>query len=340
MVTLKEIAKRCNVSEMTVSKVLNGKIRGVRGDSAKRAAGIRKVAEQMGYRPNTAARAMALGRYHAIGFVQSRIKRGNAKRFPNVSITLAEQLAVHHFHLISGLVPVEDIKRDEVPRILRELMVDGLIVDYVKMIPPRLKRLIENTRVPSVWLNARLDSACVYPDDFNAAHAATVRLIEAGHRRITYVSMLNDGEESHYSQRDRRCGYEKAMREAGRSAEVLQHGEESMGGLRRDLEKVLSRKRRPTAILAYDDREAYVTVTAALSKGLQVPRDLSIIGFNDEPLADTGILIDTMLIPAEEMARQAVEFLVESVEKKKPLPAISLPHTYSAGESIASPPKT
>jgi len=83
-----------------------------------------------------------------------------------------------------------------------------------------------------------------------------------------------------------------------------------------------------------------VAVTAALSKGLQEPKDLSVIGFNDEPLADTGILIDTMLIPAEEMARQAVEFLVESVEKKKPLPAIFLPHTYSAGESTASPSKT
>lgn len=338
MVTLKEIAERCNVSEMTVSKVLNGKIRGVRGNSAERAANIRKVAEELGYRRNTAARAMALGCYHAVGFVQSRVKRGNAVRFPEVSITLAEQLAMHHYHLISGLVPVEDIKRAEVPRVLRELMVDGLIVDYVRKIPPRLKRLIDDTRMPSIWLNARVDTACVYPDDLNGAHTATVKLIEAGHRQIAYVAMLVDGEESHYSQHDRRCGYEKAMEEAGLKPTIIQHGEENTSGLRGDLEKLFSRKRRPTAVLAYDDREAYVTVTAALACGLRIPQDLSVIGFNDEALEATGIPVDTMLIPAEEMARQAVDFLVERVERNKPLPAVALPLTYAKGETVAAPP--
>jgi DNA-binding LacI/PurR family transcriptional regulator len=83
--------------------------------------------------------------------------------------------------------------------------------------------LIQRYQIPSVWLNAKLESDCVYPDDFEAAGQACKYLLQMGHRRIAYVDYMSSG---HYSTADRRNGYLRAMRSARLKPQIFSNARE------------------------------------------------------------------------------------------------------------------
>ncbi len=322
---------------MTVSKVLNGKTLGIRRDARERAEKIHQVAKELGYRPNTAARAMVLGCYHSIGLLQTRAQHGMITRFRSITEELADKLAARKYHLTFGLAFVDDFAPTVAPKILNELLVDGLIVDHYLAVNPLFKRLIQQVKLPTLWLNSREARACVYPDDTNGARTATRHLIDLGHRRIAYVALHTSSDFPHYSCGDRKSGYLKAMAARGLTPLLIEY-DGSPPDLMAHMMTLLKKKIRPTAIVAYDYREAYCSLTAALQCGLTVPQDLSIIGFNDEFMNLSGIRIDTLQIPIPEMAQCAVNCLLENIEAGTPMPAISLPISHLPGETVAAPP--
>src|SRR5205823_14250247 len=187
-------------------------------------------------------------------------------------------------------------------------MADGMIVNYTHEIPHAMLNLIHAHHAPAVWLNAKLAEDCVYPDDLGAAHAATKRLIELGHRRIAFVHFVTRYVFSepfeqarpkfHYSVADREAGYLSALREAGLKAQFLQNDRYTTDEEQIDVCRSLLRDtNRPTALLLYSEREVSALMCMAAELGLSVARDLSVVVFAAGELFAGGKYISTMQVP-------------------------------------------
>src|SRR3954454_10618540 len=233
-VTIKEIARRTGLSIPTVGNVLG---RAASRYSAETRQRVLKAASDLGYKPNASARAMRQGRVGCAALVLSRSKQQTHSHIPNRLIDgIDDELARHDMHLtVSRLTDEELSDNDFVPKVIRQHMADGMIVNYTHEIPPAMLELIRAHHTPAVWLNAKLDSDCVYPDDFRAAETATAQLIGMGHRRIALlhliaqqpwgssVSFAQALRRFHYSVGDRAGGYVCAMRAASLSPLIVSH---------------------------------------------------------------------------------------------------------------------
>jgi len=340
LATITDIAKAAGVSHMTVSRVLNG-AEYQRPTFAKRARKIRRLAQEMGYRPNASARAVRSGRFEAITLLMSA-DPGNSelpkKMFYGIEAAASEaDLAVN-----LNIVPDDQLTDDAfVPKALREWHSDGLLINYHKRPPESLQALIDGYAIPSIFLNLDADHDSVRPDDRGAGRAATEHLLALGHRRITYVGYSYKKHDWHYSEIERRDGYADAMIDAGLKPVCIDRYHAAMGGPGPYLDvwtEALASTDRPTAIVCYGpDVDVSVVHHAAERAGLRVPRDLSIVTFAGSP-AFNALGIDTWLVPEHEVGYVGLQLLQERIRRPdKTLPAKKLPFTLEPGESVAPP---
>jgi len=324
-VTIKEIALRTGLSIPTVGNVLGRS--GSRYSVATRQR-VMQAAEQLGYKPNSSARAMRQGRFGCAALVLSRSRQSTHSYIPpNLLDGLDDELQRHNMHLtVSRLTDEELTRTDFIPKVLREHLADGMIVNYTHEIPPTMLELIRSHHTPAVWVNAKLDADCVYPDDFAASHQATEELLRLGHKHIAFVHLISRGgwqgsfDENrprfHYSALDRANGYASAMRAAGLSPQVLSHDRfihesEQMTVCR----QLLTGEHRPTAVLVYSEGEAQAVLCAAISLGLAVPHDLSLLAFSAFGHYVAGHLVSVVAVPTEEMGRCAVRCLLQKLKE-------------------------
>jgi DNA-binding LacI/PurR family transcriptional regulator len=349
-VTIKEIARRTGLSIPTVGNVLG---RAASRYSAETRQRVLKAAADLGYKPNASARAMRQGRFGCASLVLSRSKQQTHSHIPNRLLDgLEDELAQHDMHLtVSRLTDEELITNDFVPKVLRQHMADGMIVNYTHEIPPAMLELIRAHHTPAVWLNAKLDADCVYPDDYGAAKSATEHLIKFGHKRIALVHMIApfpwypnfqaSWRVRHYSVSDRAAGYTDAVADAGLPPRIFWH-DRLVGELEQfeACRALLSTPDRPTAMLLYSEAEVGAVVCAAKVLGLKIPQDLSILAFMPLAMTLAGERITNVAIPTEEQGRRAIRMLLEKLTSpEKICSAQALP--YDLGDdrrSIAPPP--
>jgi len=309
MATLKQIAEECGVSVNTVSRVLSGKNKEVWASTAKRSGEIRRMAEKLRFRPNGLARAMRRGSFQSVAMIEPT-GHWRSTRFTELFDGIQDRLAAADFHLILERLPDEALVSEGfIPRILRESSADGMLVNYDSNIPPQMLELIRKNRIPFVWINAKIDTDCVYPDDFQSSYLATRRLLELGHRKITYLNQKS----FHYSCADRRHGYAHAMAEAGLTDCIV---EISVGDEDTRLPRtkaLLAGENRPTALVAYEAYTATPVLLAAATLGLRVPEDLSLVTFSNEPAWTAGVPITTAIVPFYEVGRAAVDMLFAKI---------------------------
>lgn len=346
MTTLSQIAREAGVTEMTVSNILNGKNKENRPSSIKRASEVRAIAARLGYRPNAAARAVASGKFGAYGLlISSDPLRGNI--FNGTWHGLFNALNERGLRLVVGDADATRFaETDYVPRLLSEWSVDGLIVNYTSDVPETVRERLVTERVPTVFTNICLNADCVYPDDEGAARQATEYLLSLGHTRIAYANFLDENLSIHYSRRARRAGYEAAIRDAGVAPQFSTSSgpPDSVhawpGGWLPLAAAVLDKpaSERPTAVFTYGIHEALSLMYAAAARGIQVPRDLSIIGVYDNIVDHPGVRVSTMIIPAVALGEAAVRMLdrkiVSGGEAQPPQP---IPFKLDAGETCAPP---
>jgi LacI family transcriptional regulator len=147
----------------------------------------REIAEKLNYRPDAARRRTSPGRFGSIGLLTA------PNRLPGVFFegtfqAIRRELSQRDLHLTIGdLSDYQLTDATHIPKILRELAADGLLISYIADIPERMVSLIHQYRIPSVWINTVLEADCVYPDDFNAGKRATDHLLQLGHSAIAYV---------------------------------------------------------------------------------------------------------------------------------------------------------
>lgn len=314
LVTMEQIARRVGVTRATVSNVLNNRYPAARRDAAKRATEIRAVAAELGYRPNTLARAQRTGRTGCIGMLVSS-SPDYSVHFGTFDQTLLRELARRDLLLVTGLVGA-DAPADEshLPRIVAEHLADGFLINYAFDIPPGVARMIEKHDLAAVWFNSQHEHDCVYPDDLGAAASATRYLLKRGHRRIAYVQQEGGVlvAASHYSYVDRRAGYQREMESAGLATQIINapvlRDTHSLSAANAVLDQAVG----VTAILI--NGPADTLRIAAARRNVGIPEDLSIIAIQNDAPPYGSTDITHLLVPIPEMVRRAVEMLCDRVE--------------------------
>jgi len=319
-ITIATIATHMGLSRATVTHVLNGRAeeQRIRPETQRR---VLEVARDLGYRSNASARAIRTGRFGNIALVQSLL----GQYLPNELLYgLTTAIADKDMHLVLTEVPDVVIEDESyLPHTMRELSVDGVLVNRLIGASQLFVDRIHKLRIPAIFLNVQQEFDCIHPDDLMAGRMATEYLLHLGHERIAYIGFVQL-ETEHYSERDRRSGYEQVMLSAGKTPWVYSlpvewpHDWRTPGQSRVDTrvgaaKSLLAREDRPTAVVAYELGEANAVVHAAYQLGLRIPEDLSIILFHSGIDFRYCIPFHTVSNVMEKIGREAVSMLLEKI---------------------------
>jgi LacI family transcriptional regulator len=334
-VSQEKIAAELGLSRQAVNFAL-GRRSGQVSDETRRR--VHEAARRLGYRANAAARAMKTGRFNAVGLLMSR-HHCQSTVFGQMLRGIHDVLDEQGVHLTITFVDDERLTSGEkLPKILRQAMVDGLLLNYTHGLPPGMVELIDRHHIPAVWVNSKQPFNCVRPDDEGAGYAATKLLLAKGHRLITYVDFtvaLEDAGEPHYSRFDRRAGYERAMREAGH--EPLAYVATRRLAYQRIVNaalELLDSPNRPSAIVCYAGGEAGAFLQACAARGLRLGPDLSLVMVESEvPLV--GPKIDIMQLPEFEIGQAAARMLLQRCETSSDMPCEALALKHRPGETVS-----
>jgi DNA-binding LacI/PurR family transcriptional regulator len=327
--TLLDVARAAGVSRTTVSNAFS------RPDqlSAELRARILGVAEGLGYAgPNPVARVLRTGRANTIGIVFSDPL---LYLFTDpVATALLQGVAAACEASHTGVLILPADAPQAMAARVREAVVDGFLVYCHEEDSPVVDALAVRG-LPAVGVD--LDRFALGPvvtiDDRGGAAAAARHLIGLGHRDLAVMALAGERELSHDHRRlarfkpvrDRLAGYRQAMAEAGldpQALRVVEEPENDPAAAEAVALKLLRRRARPTAILAMSDVLAIGVLRAAQQLGLAVPDDLSVVGFDDIPLAvDLTPPLTTVRQPLIEKGRLAAAVLLGTA----PPPSAPLP---------------
>lgn len=330
MITQMELAQLVGVSQKTVNRALSEHA-DVSEATRRR---IKQLAEEHGYIPNQAAKVVRQGAYKCIGLIQP-VDIYQSYLPVELFSGLKQSLLPHDLNLtISCFTDDELTDSNFVGKLQRQMMCDGLLVNYISLVPSRLAELIDRFRLPAVWLNCRRESDCVYHDETEAGAEATRHLLELGHRRIAYV---NGSGCRHHSRVDRRQGYLDAMRQAGLAPLMLETPEEMK------YEDVCSwydmvlrdPATRPTAVVTYL-RGLYSLFYKTAELGIKIPRDISVITFNTNRHQYLGYDLTTLVQDENLLSAMAVKMLLKKLRHRQLCREEAVPLNLEKGATTAA----
>jgi DNA-binding LacI/PurR family transcriptional regulator len=271
-----DVARLAGVSHQTVSRVINGSS-SIRPATKAR---VEQAIEELGYRPNTAARALVTRRSGIIGIVGT-----NSAQYGPSSIQRFVQEAAHAAGYFSSLVPLSEITLDELRNALDHLARQS--VEAIVMIAAQEEALAvvhsADAGLPLIVVEGDLSGRglSVGVDQIDGARQATRHLIDLGHRAIVHVS----GPMTWTEAKGRRTGYEAALREAGLTVPT-EHWEGDWTPARGyEIGCELARRGDTTAVFVANDQMAIGVLHAFAEAGVRVPEDVSVVGFDDIPEA-------------------------------------------------------
>ena len=264
MITLKQIAQQSGFSTPTVSEILNDK--GVYSQETRKK--VLAVARELGYRPNASARAIQSGRFNTITWLSST--HGSSRFMTSTLLDgVIEELDRHQLQLhIARICDDKLTDPDYLPSALRHLSCDGLLIDYTQDIPPRFWDLVQETKLPAIWINSKQKYDSVYPDDQAAMSQLTEHMIDHGHKHIGYAKF--GGSSNHYSIEQRLKGYTQSMQKAGLKPLIRQN----LNAQERDIhvcsQKLIQDHPQVTAWVCYGDNIAISICLQWLKQGKDV----------------------------------------------------------------------
>lgn len=337
--SIREVAEHLNLSKSTVALAVSTSAENCPLAPATRERILEACAE-MGYRINSIARTMRTGRFNTVSMIVGKI---SPYFLPAELVYGAEDtLEKQGYRLnLTWLDKRRLTSTNYVPKVLEEWSCDGLLIHYPSFLPKKMVELIDRHRIPTIWMNSKLDHDCVHPDDYMAAYEATQRLITLGHKRIGFLHFYHF---DHYSEEDRYNGYVKAMKEAGlKPQRVRVPAMESLAEIKVDhrheiSQQILRSRSRPTAMLCYETEVAAPIMVAAISLGIKVPEELSLVAFGRFNRNNAGISISTIQLNLEELARESVDLLLKKIgQPAKRLKPLSLQLKIDSDATLAKP---
>lgn len=312
VVTIADVAAHAGVGAGTVSRVLNNSPRVSEHTRARVLAAI----EVLDYRPNPLARGLSRGRCQTLGVVVPFFTHASAvERLRGVAAALDGS----RYDLV--LFNVESpVHRDEhFATLTRRDRADGLLIMSLPPPADSLARLAE-AGVPVVLLDTRgAGVPAVVTDDVEGGRLATRHLLALGHERIAFIGDDPDDPLGFTAGSAREAGYRETMTDAGVSipAGYVRHGPHVRTVARRLTEQLLARRDRPTAVFASSDSQALGVLEAARAAGLDVPGDVSVVGFDDIEVSGYAGLT-TVRQPLFESGRMAAQLLLDAVVDEHP----------------------
>jgi LacI family transcriptional regulator len=306
LVTIHDVARHAGVSPMTVSRVINAETN-VREETRARVAASVKA---LRYSPNQAARSLASAGEMHLGILYAN---PSAAYLSELLLGSLEQSSLSGCQLMIERCDDAQNERDAIGRLIRG-GADGVILPAPLCDSEHALKAVRDAGMPAVLVASGRPAqgmAAVSINDFEASRAMTRHLLSLGHKRIGFIN----GHPNQTASGQRFRGYIEGMTEAGLSVgtdQVAQGYFTYRSGL--DAADKLLKLYSPTAIFASNDDMAAATMAVAHRRGLEVPGDLAVAGFDDTPLATTvWPELTTVRQPIAEMARQAVRLLIEHI---------------------------
>ena len=330
--TIKDVAARVGVSRQTVSRVINDK-----GEvSAETRARVLAAIEELSYRPSAVARSMVAGRTCTLGCISP-----NLIDYTFASIIQSAQAEARRqgYFILAGSAPAEP----DVKPLLEEMLnrqVDGLLVvnPYADDRYHHFLPLIEKGMAVVYMGNTPRDESVswVRCDDHEGGYQATWYLLDLGHTTIATLV----GPENEECTLDRLAGYRQALAEARLDFEprLTGNGDWSATSGYQATQRLLATDQPLSAIFAQNDQMAVGAIHALRESGRRVPDDISVIGFDDIPLASYfDPPLTTFRQPMEEFGRQAARLLIETIQNPDRLPEQVLTHARLIKRASCAP---
>lgn len=279
-VTIIDVARVAGVSKSTVANVLSANSQvPIHATTRQR---VLEAAARLGYRKNALAAAFSSGRTHTVGVLlplHHMQATSRVYRIYGQDIFMAIVNAACRAGLRVASIP--NLERDPTIADLTDRRVDGLILASLRN--PDLVQAIYDSGIPCVEIGSGYGNHLVHPDNEGGAAQAVTHLVELGHQRIAHFRGALGG---YYVADRRNAGFLAAVREHelnGSDCPVVHN----LSELREALE--LPEGKRPTAVFAFNDNQANEVLELARNRGLRVPGNLSVIGFDNNVVAELAL---------------------------------------------------
>ena len=309
-VTIKDVARESGVNISTVSRALNNGY----GVNDKTREHVIAVAARLKYRPNRIARGLVTGRSHSLGLVVSDIRN---PFFAEVARGAEDAARAGNCDLVLCNSDLDADKQMEYVQSLLEKRIDGIMMNSVSMLSQEQQAQLAGSGVPIVLLNRPASNhtfSTVCADNEAGGALAARHLLGLGHRKIAHLT----GPRQHGNLSDRARGFVRALQSAEHPVQpTVLHGKFNFDGGAELARKLLDQHPEVTAIFAANDVMAFGVIQAVLDRGLRIPEDLSLIGFDN--IQFSGIVhppLTTVHQPKYEMGSAAVEVLLRLARDK------------------------
>lgn len=314
-VTIKDVAKKANVSVSTVSLVLNKK-KGTTEDTKHR---VLKAIEDLNYHPQRAARGLASKKNGNIGFILTNPHFSRAEPFYTKIFLGSEFEARKHNYYILLTTVENKFSKADIPRFLLERNVDGVIL--AGKMPPGLIEYISQYDLPIVFIDykpAKGKYFGVLMDNVDGTMQAVAHLIEKGHKKIAFIG----GDVLHPSIQARLEGYKQALNNANIPINDKLIITTSLDTTDVDGYKstcILSKNKEPfTAIFAANDAMAFGCLRCLNEKKIKIPEQVALVGFDDVEMAVQMVpKLTTVKVNKEDIGAVSVKNLVEMINTNR-----------------------
>lgn len=304
-VSMEDVAKYCGLSTVTISRVLNNAPT-VREYNRKK---VLDAIRELNYVPDAAARTLARGTTGIIGMIAPELQD---PFFSQIIQEVNSSLIRHNVFLAISVTANKGCDY-----ILQQQRVDGMIVLAPGMEETFVAKL-RSRKVPFVVLDSHRreqDYSCILVDNFDGGYQAGQHFLNLGHEKIGFIggplAMLNSAE--------REQGIKAALAERGLSLYCSERGEFSFRDGYRIMNQWVENGRMPTAVFAADCNLALGAITALKERGISVPNQVSVCGFDDEPMGREYVpALTTVAQPTAKMAECAIEQLFIWMRGERP----------------------
>lgn len=311
MATIYEVAKLAGVSLSTVSRVLNGHKTVNETLKAK----VDSAVRELNYRPSSVARSLATNRSDSVGILVSEL---NTPFFGEMMRAIEMTLRASNKHVIITVGHNDEEQEKDGVEFLVSRNCDAIIM-HVEGLGDDTIRHINDTKIPVALVNreiAGLDDACMTLNNENGGYLCTRHLIDQGHTSIAYIA----GPKAKHDANERLAGHKRALHEAGLTNDegLFYQGDFTEFGGINGLTTLLQRDIPFSALVCANDWMASGAITCARDKGLSLPEQLSIVGFDDMLFAHHVFpKLTTVNNPIYQMGEMAARYILNKVYGEK-----------------------
>ena len=316
-VTSLQVAQKAGVSQSAVSRVFTPGA----SASAKTIEKVQKASAELGYRPNSLARAMVSGKSRIIGLVVAYL---NNQFYPEALEKLSKKLQERGYHVLVFMASNSSDNIDTVIEEILDYQVDGIIAASVAL-SPELSNKCREAGVPLVLFNRAHESpkmSAVTSDNYAGGEKVAKYLISAGYEKIAYLA----GWEGASTQRDREAGFMDTLNASGMKLFSRGFGNFEMEQSKKATHEMFKKTadHRPDVVFVANDHMALAVMdTLRYELGLKIPEDVAVVGYDDVPAAEwPSYDLTTVRQCSGQMVNITIDILLEEIETEGSQPRI------------------